>query len=72
MAEGEAVHRIAIPKQVAGCRLPGERLYDLASRPLCCGMVCDVEVEHSPSLVRQDEEAEQHLESGGRHGEEVD
>ncbi len=48
VAKRGTIDCIAIPKQVAGCRFPRERLHNLASRPLCCGMVCDVEVEHSP------------------------
>jgi len=35
-------------------------------------MVCEVEVEHSPSVVRQDKEAEQDVETGSEHSEEVD
>lgn len=35
-------------------------------------VVCDVEVENSPAPVGEDQEAEQHLESRGRYGEEVD
>ena len=66
MADGEAVDRIAIPQQGAGCRFPGEYLHDLASRPLGSGMVRHVEVENPPSVVRQDEDAKQHLEPDGR------
>ena len=72
MAEGEAVHSIAIPKQVPRGRFPGEGLHQLMSCPLSRRMLGHVEVEDLSPLVGQDEEAEQHLESGGRHGEEVD
>jgi hypothetical protein len=48
VATGGTIDSIAIPKQVAGCRFLRERLHNLANRPLCSGMVCDVEVEHSP------------------------
>jgi hypothetical protein len=71
-AEAGTIDSIAITKPIAGCRFPGERLHDLASHPLCRGMACGVEVEHSPSVARQDKEAEQDLELGSRHGEEVD
>ncbi len=50
MAEGEAVHRIAIPKQVPRRGFPRKGLYQLMSCPLCCGMVRDVEVENPPPL----------------------
>jgi len=72
MAESEAEHRIAIPKQLPRGSFPGKRLHNLVLCPLCGGMVRDVEAEHLPPLVGQDEEAEQHPESGGRNGEEVD
>ena len=49
----------------------GKRLHELLGCPLSCGGVGDVDVDEASSIVRQDDEDEQHLERHGEHDGEV-
>jgi hypothetical protein len=61
-----------IAKQVARRRFPWEGFDDLLRRPLHRRVGGHAEVDDAPAVVRQQEEAEQHLGAGSGHREEVD
>ena len=63
---------IAVTKQVARGRVPGERFDDLLRGPLLRGMFCDVKVHHPAPLMGEDDEDKEYLEIHGGHHEEVD
>jgi hypothetical protein len=71
---GEVVAEDSIPvsQQIAGCRVPGERIAKLLGRPFRSRMSRDVEVQYSPPLMGQHQEHVQNLEANGGHAEEVD
>ena len=68
--ERRTVDRVPIPQEIARRGIPGKRLDDLLGGPLRRGMFGDIEMHDAPALMRQHDEHKQHLEGGGRHGEE--
>jgi hypothetical protein len=70
---GEIVTKDSVPisQQIMSCRVPGERIAKLLSRPFRAGMSRDEEVPDGSPLMRQHQEHLQNLEADSRHGEEV-
>jgi hypothetical protein len=67
-----AVDAVAITQQEAWCFIPGKGFDDLLSRPFRGWVGGHVEVQHTPTMVGEDEEDEQDLIPHGRDDEEVD
>ncbi len=71
-AECVALGTIPIPQQVARLgAVPGEGLPDLLRGPLGGGMGGDVEMEDTPPVMGQDDEAEEQSEGRGGDDEEI-
>src|SRR5262249_17509501 len=66
-----SVDAVAVPEEIARRRILWEGVDDLLCGPRGSGVCGDVQVDDAASVVRQDYAHEQHLERGGRHGEEV-
>src|SRR6516165_7099469 len=49
--KSRAVDRVAIPQEIAWCFIPGKGIDDLLCRPLCGGVLGDVEMHDAASLV---------------------
>jgi hypothetical protein len=52
-------------------KINGKRLSQLLSNPRARGVTRDIEIQDSPAVVGDDEEAVQHAECEGRYGEEI-
>jgi hypothetical protein len=50
-----AIHRIAVPEEIPGRRVPGKGLDQLLRRPLRGRMVGHIEVHNPTPMVRQDD-----------------
>ena len=72
VAEGVSVDRVAIAKEIRGGGVVGEGVDDLPSGPNSGGMLGDVEVKDSTSMVGEDDQDEEHTQRRGGNGEEVD
>ena len=58
LPKGHPVNAIAIAQEISWHLLPGKCFDDLLRRPLCCGVLRDVEVHHTAALVGQNQEDE--------------
>ena len=50
------INSVPIPNQIPRCRVKRKRLDQLQARPIGSWICCDVEVNHSSSVERQDQE----------------
>ena len=66
------VDRISIAPQVSGYLVPGKRLSQLLHSPLLARVFGHLEVHHTPSPMRQDNEDKQHPEGCRGHRKKVD
>src|ERR1700730_2706064 len=66
-----SVDRIAISQQKAARGLLREGFNDLLSGPEGSWVGCHIEVDHLPSIMKQDDEAVQNFESHSRHYEKI-
>jgi hypothetical protein len=66
------IDRISIPQQILWCRIPRERLYDLLTSPLGGWRLRDIEVHYPATMMREDHQDKQQLESHGWHYKEID
>ena len=66
-----AVYRVTVAEEVPGCPVPREGLHQLLSGPLGRRMFRHVEVENTPSIMRQHDEHKEHPERDRRDREEV-
>jgi hypothetical protein len=67
----QSVFRILIEDQKPGSRPKRKRLSQLLDDPLACGVTCNVEVQHTPPIMVDDEEAIEHAERKSRNREEI-
>ena len=63
---------VPIPEQVSRRFVPRECLDDLLCRPPGARILGDVEMHDPPSMMEQDDQDEEHLETDRGHDEEVD
>jgi hypothetical protein len=66
-----AVDRVSIPQEIPRRFIPGKRVDNLLGGSLRGGMLGHIDMDNAAALVRKHDEHERHLESDGRHGEEV-
>jgi hypothetical protein len=66
------VNAVAVSESILRRRIEGKRFCDLLGRPLCAGMFRYVEVDNSPSLMRQYDEHKTHFEGHRSDDKEVD
>ena len=65
------VDRVPIPQQIARRCIPCKRLDDLLGRPLCRGVVSDIEVHKRTTLVSEHDEHKEHPKCDSWHSEKV-
>ena len=66
------VYSITVSDEISRRRIIWKRFDDLLRRPFCGGMVRHVEMQHAPTLMRQNHEDKQHSQLQCRNSEEVD
>ena len=71
MLERPTVDRVPIPEEISRRGIPGKRLNDLLSGPLCRWMCGDVEMYDASALVSQHDEHKQDLEAGSWNSKEI-
>jgi hypothetical protein len=68
---GGAIDRVPVSQQVTRCRIPRECLNDLLRRSLSGGVLGDIDMHDTSTLVSQHEKDEQYPERGSGHGEKI-
>ena len=66
------VDRISLPQEILRRRVPRESLNDLLTGPLGSRMLRDIEVHYPATMVCENHQDEQYLESYGGYHEEID
>src|SRR2546425_4979313 len=61
VSEITTVHPVTVTDQISWCSIFRKRFDNLLRGPFCSGMVGDIEMQHTPTLVRQYDENKQHL-----------
>src|SRR5262245_21053731 len=61
VSEMVTVDTITVSYQISRCRIVRKRFDDLLCRPLCSGMLRDIEMQHTTTLMRQHHEHKQHF-----------
>src|SRR5918992_4468000 len=72
LLKGRSIYVITIAQQVSRDVAPRKRLQHLLGCPLCGGMLGDIDVHDTASLMAQDQQHKQHLVGRRRDGEEVE
>jgi hypothetical protein len=67
-----AVDLVTITQEIGRCGLVREGFHELLGGPGGSGMLGDVEVDHPPAVVGEDDKDEEDTEASGGHGKEVD
>ena len=70
LPKGGAVDTVPIPQEIARGLVPWGGVNDLLGGPFRGGMLGDVEVDHAPSMMGQDDQDKEHrVPHGGNHKE---
>src|SRR5215472_9242477 len=72
VSEMTTVDAIPVSQEISRRRIIWKRFDDLLRRPFCGGMVRHVEMQHTPTLMRQNREDKKHSQLECRNSEEVD
>lgn len=72
IAKRRSVDAVAIANHVPGRAVPWERIDHLLGSPCCGGVGCNVEVQHTSTVVRQNQHYEKHAERSCGDDKEVD
>lgn len=70
--EVTTVDSVSVPQYVTGRRIPGEGIHHLLRGPLYGRMLCDIEMNDTPTIVTEDDDDKQNSEGCSRQSEEVD
>src|SRR5262245_41603084 len=71
-SEFVSINPISLSQQIFRCTVERKGFDDLLSRPLCCRMSRDIEMDDAPSIVGKHHKDEQNLKPNGVDREEVD
>ncbi len=72
LPESVTVDAVAIAEEIGRRGVVRAGVHDLLGGPVGSGMLGHVEMHDSPAMMSEHDEDEEHVQVGGRHGEEID